>query len=128
MSYIDPDLLHGALTDVSTFITNNAAAITAKGVVNPAALATTATAIQTNLSGTKGIRDQKKTEHSVAQQNYVASAAENYTDFSDLIDTLAGAVGKQTPAGIQVLGYRTHVTGGSHHAKPAAAPTATPAK
>jgi hypothetical protein len=29
---------------------------------------------------------------------------------------------------IQVLGYRTHVTGGSHHAKPAATPTATPAK
>ena len=127
MSYIDPDLLHGALTDVGTFITNNSAAITAKGLVNPTTVAATATAIQNNLSGAKGIRDQKKTEHTTAQQNFAASAAANYTAFSDLIDTLAGAVGKQTPAGIQVLGYRTHVTGGSHHAK-AATPTATPAK
>ena len=47
---------------------------------------------------------------------------------SDLIDTVAGGVGKHTPASEQVLGYRTHVTGGSHHAKktPAPAPTPTP--
>jgi len=127
MSYIDPDLLHGALTDVGTFITNNSAAITAGGVT-PASLTTKATAIQTNLSGTKGIRDQQKTALTVAQQNFAASAAANYTAFSDLIDTLAGAVGKKTPLGAQVLGYRTHVTGGSHHAKPAPAPAATATK
>jgi hypothetical protein len=127
MSYIDPDLLHGALTDVGTFITNNSAAITAGGVT-VASLSTKATAIQTSLSGTKGIRDQQKAALAVAQQNFAASAATNYTAFSDLIDTLAGAVGKHTPAGQQVLGYRTHVTGGSHHAKATPATAAATAK
>jgi hypothetical protein len=127
MSYIDPDLLHGALTDVGTFITNNSAAITTGGVT-PASLSTKATAIQSNLSSTKGIRDQQKTALTVAQQNFAASATTNYTAFSDLIDTLAGAVGKHTPLGQQVLGYRTHVTGGSHHAKAAPAPAATATK
>ena len=127
MSYIDPDLLHGALSDVSTFITNNSAAITAGGVT-PATLATKTTAIETDLSAKKGVRDNQKTILAMAQQNFAGSATTNYAAFSDLIDSLAGAVGKHTPAGQQVLAIRTHVTGGSHHAKPAATATATPAK
>ncbi len=77
MSYIDPDLLHGALSDVGTFITNNSATITAGGVTT-ATLTTKATAIETNLSSTKGIRDQKKTELTTAQKNFAASASTNY--------------------------------------------------
>jgi hypothetical protein len=124
MSYIDPDQLHGAMTDFGTFITNNSAAITAKGL-NPTMIGTSLTAIQTDLSGKKGVRDQQKTVLATAQQDFAGSAATNYTAFSNLIDTVAGAVGKETPAGKQVLGYRKHLNSTSNHSssQPAATPT-----
>jgi hypothetical protein len=126
MSYIDPDQLHGAMTDLGTFITNNSATITAKGG-NPAMFTTNLTGIQGDLSTKKGIRDNQKTVLATAQQNFATSAATNYTAFSDLIDAIAGSVGKHTPAGEQVLAIRTHVTGGGHHAKPAATSATPPA-
>jgi hypothetical protein len=108
MSYIDPDQLNGAMTDLGIFITTNSAAITAKGL-NPVTVGASVTTIQTDLAGKKGIRDQKKTDLATAQTNFAASATTNYTAFSDLIDTVAGAMGKQTPEGLQVLGYRKHL-------------------
>ena len=123
MSYIDPDQLHGAMNDLNSAINDNSAALTAKGLA-PAVLQTRLKTIQDDLSGKKGVRDKKKTELTNAQIDFASAAAGNYAEFSDLIDTVAGGVGKKTPEGDRVLNYRTHVTGGSHHAKttPATAP------
>ncbi len=114
------------MTDLGTFITNNSAAITAKGAV-PATFAANLTAIQSDLSGKKGVRDNQKTVLATAQQNFAGSAAANYTAFSDLIDAVAGVVGKHTPAGEQVLGYRKHLNATTSHASSTPAPAASPA-
>jgi len=120
MSYVDPDQLHGVMTDLATFITNNSTKITAKGG-NPTTLSTSLNGIQTDLSGKKGIRDQKKTDLKNAQQIFADAASNNYAAFSDLIDVVSGTFGKHTPEGQQVLAYRARATGGAHHAKTATA-------
>lgn len=96
------------MNDLGTFITNNSATITAKGST-PATLTANLNSISSDLSAKKGLRDLKKTDLGVAQAAYATSATNNYTSFSDLIDNLAGIVGKKTPAGQQVLGYRKHL-------------------
>ena len=127
MSYIDPDQLLGAMNDLDTFIADNAAALNAKGLV-PATLQVNLQTINDDLSAKKGIRDKKKTELTSAQQDFAQAAADNYTAFSDLIDTVAGAVGKKTPAGDQVLGYRKHLNATTSHTSTPAPAATTPAK
>jgi len=121
MSYIDPDLLHGVLDNVITCVNDNAATLTNKGMT-PATITANLTAIKTDLSGKKTDRDKQKTTLVVSQQAFAKSAADNYTAFSDIIDNVAGALGKKTPAGKQVLGYRQHVTGSDQRSSPQPAP------
>ncbi len=123
MSYIDPDLLHGAMNDLDTAITDNAAILTANGIV-PATLQTKLKTIDDDLSGKKGIRDKKKTELANAQSDFAQAASDNYANFSNLIDAVAGGLGKKTPEGLRVLGYRKHVTGSDQHASPQPVPAA----
>ena len=104
MSYIDPDLLHGALTDVGTFITNNSAAITAGGVI-PATLATRTTTIQSDLSAKKGVRDNQKIVLITAQQSFAGSATTNYAAFSGLVDAPAGGGGQAYAGGRTSAGH-----------------------
>jgi hypothetical protein len=127
MSYIDPDQLHGAVTNLGNFITNNAAAITAGGVTT-ATITAKATAIEADLTAKKGARDQQKLALSTAQQAFVGSATANYAAFSNLIDTVAGAVGKGTPAGQQVLSYRQHLNAAPQHHASQVTPAATVSK
>jgi len=124
MSYIDPDALHGAMNDLNTAIADNAATLTAKGVT-PATLQANIKTIQDDLSDKKGIRDKTKTDLANAQADFAQAAADNYAAFSDLIDTVAGGVGKKTPEGSRVLGIRVHLNATPAHAQtPAPAPAA----
>jgi hypothetical protein len=126
MSYIDPDQLHGALDGFITFIGDNAANLTAKGL-NPTTVEATATVIRDDLAGKKDVRDKKKTELTIAQQGFVTAGVNNYSGFSDLVDTVAGALGKKTPAGEQALNYRKHLNATPNHTGSQPAPAATPA-
>jgi hypothetical protein len=127
MGYIDPDLLHSALDNFSTFVDDNDALLTSKGVTT-ATVKTNLTTINTDLTGKKKVRDTEKTTLATAQQAFAASAAANYTSFSDAIDAVAGALGKKTPSGKQVLGYRKHVLGGKHPTPAEPVTEAAPAK
>ena len=127
MSYIDPDQLLGAMTDLDTAIDDNAATLTTKGIT-PATLKANLKTMSDDLSAKKGIRDKKKTELTTAQQDYAQAATDNYTGFSDLIDTVAGGVGKKTPAGDRVLGYRKHLNAATSHTSTPAPAATTPAK
>ena len=108
MSYIDPDALHGAMNDLNIAITDNAATLTASGLT-PATLQATLKTMSDDLGSKKGIRDQARTNQSVAQDAFVASGSANYDTFSNLIDTAAGGVGKKTPAGKRILAIRAHL-------------------
>jgi hypothetical protein len=108
MSYVDPDALHGAMNDLNVAITDNAATLTANGTT-PATLQAKLKTLSDDLSGKKGIRDKAKTDRLTAQQAFAASAVDNYTAFSDLIDSAASGVGKKTPAGKRILGIRVHL-------------------
>jgi hypothetical protein len=127
MGYVDPDLLHSNLDSLITYVEENSALLTTKGL-NPATIQTNLTTVNDDLTGKKGKRDAKKTELTTLQQTYADSAATNYTAFSNAVDIVAGALGKETPAGKQVLHYRKNVTGANHHASPAPAPASVPAK
>jgi len=126
MGYIDPDLLHSNLDSLIAYVTDNSATLTAKGL-NAAMVQTNLTAINGDLTTKKTARDNQKTQLTVSQQAFAASAATNYTAFSNAVDTVAGALGKSTPAGKQVLNYRKNVTGASHHASHEPAPAAAAA-
>jgi hypothetical protein len=124
MSYIDPDALHGAMNDLNTAITDNTATLTASGQT-PATLQAKLKTLSDDLSGKKGIRDKAKTDLAIAQQDFVESASDNYAAFSDLIDTVAGGVGKKTPAGNRILTIRAHLNAAPRSAtSPAPAPAA----
>jgi hypothetical protein len=127
MSYIDPDALHGAMNDLNTAITDNAATLTAKGVI-PATLQANLKIVSDDLGGKKGVRDLAKTSLSIAQQNFVMSASDNYAAFSDLIDAAAGGVGKKTPAGKRILGIRAHLNAKSNRASNSASDAAAAKK
>jgi hypothetical protein len=127
MGYIDPDLLHSNLDSLIAYVTDNSAALTAKGL-NATMVQTNLTAINGDLTTKKTARDNQKTQLTVSQQAFAASAATNYTAFSNAVDTVAGALGKSTPAGKQVLNYRKNVTGANHHASHEPAPAAAAAK
>jgi|GEM_PF-4581228 len=124
MSYIDPDALHGAMNDLNTAITDNAATLTSNGQT-PATLQAKLKTISDDLGGKKGIRDKVKTDLAIAQQAFVKSASDNYAAFSDLIDAAAGGVGKKTPAGNRILAIRVHLNATPRSAtSPAPAPAA----
>ena len=105
MSYVDPDALHGAMSDLGTAIDDNTATLTANGVT-PATLQTKLTAIQGDLGAKKGARDLKKTALDNAQADFVKSGSDNYDAFSNLIDAASGGVGKKTPEGKRILAIR----------------------
>jgi hypothetical protein len=127
MGYIDPDLLHSAMDELTTFVTDNDATITGKGLVTATVKANLAT-INTDLTGKKGARDKQRTILAVAQQAFADSAATNYTSFSSMVDSVAGAVGKTTPLGQQVLNIRKHVLGGKRKAASQPAPATATSK
>jgi hypothetical protein len=126
MSYIDPDQLHGVLNDFIGFVKDpdNAAALTAAGT-NPTTVQTNLTNLQSDLDGKKQARDKQKTMLKTTQDTFASSATTNYTAFSNAVDAVAGALGKTTPAGQQVLGYRKTLNAApQHHTTPATAPAA----
>lgn len=110
MSYVDPDALHGAFNDFIGFVkdSDNAALLTAKGL-NPATVQANLEGMEGDLDANKIARDKKKTELATAQQAFVDSGAANYSGFSSTIDSVAGTLGKSTPAGQQVLAIRSHL-------------------
>lgn len=128
MANIDPDLLHSNFDSLTAYITSNGATLTAKGLV-PATVQASLAGANTDLTAKKKIRDDAKTALTVGQQNYAASASVNYKTFSNGVDVVAGALGKETPEGKQVLQYRKNVTGSDrHHDHSEPAPAAEPAK
>ena len=126
MSYIDPDLLHGVLDNVIACVNDNSAALTAKGVT-PANIVTNLTAIRDDLQTKKDARDKQKTALLVCQKAFNKSATDNYDAFSDAVDSLAGLLGKKSPAGKQILGYRKHITGSDQRSSAQPAPAAATA-
>jgi hypothetical protein len=94
MGYIDPDLLHSNLDSLIAYVTDNSAALTAKGL-NATMVQTNLTAINGDLTTKKTARDNQKTQLTVSQQAFAASAATNYTAFSNAVDTVAG--GRPSP-------------------------------
>jgi hypothetical protein len=127
MSYIDPDQLHGALDGLITFVGNNSASLTTKGM-DPTKATANLTTIRDDLSGKKDIRDQKKTDLMTAQQAFANSAAANYASFSSEVDAIAGALGKSTPEGKQALNYRKHLNATTTHTNPSPTPPVTATK
>jgi hypothetical protein len=124
MAHIDPDALHGAMSDLKTAITDNADTMTTNGV-SPATLQTRLETIQADLGTKKGARDKKKTELTNSQTAFVSSASDNYTAFSDLIDAAASGVGKKTPEGKRILAIRVHLNATpARTTAPASAPAA----
>ncbi len=124
MSYIDPDALLGALNDLNTAVADNTPALTTNGLT-PATIQAKLKSMGDDLSVKRSVRDKIKTDLANAQDDFVQSAGDNYSDFSDLIDTVAGALGKKTPEGDRVLGYRRHLNAStSHNSAPAPAPAA----
>jgi hypothetical protein len=124
MSYIDPDALHGAMNDLNTAITDNSATLTAGGQT-PATLLAKLKTLSDDTGGKKGVRDLAKTNLAVAQKTFAKSASDNYAAFSDLIDTVAGGVGKKTPAGKRILNIRAHLNAAPRtSSSPAPAPAA----
>ncbi len=122
MSYIDPDQFHGALNSTITFLkdADNQAELTAGGVV-PATLQTKLGGLLADQETKKSTRDKAKTAHTTAQGAFADGAAKNYAAYSSVIEAVAGALGKATPKGKQVLGYRHHLNANAH--KQAAAPS-----
>ena len=114
MSYIDPDQFHGAVDDLIKHVDTSAATLTAGGV-DPAVTKGKLIVIRDDVAGTKGARDEKKTNLAVAQQAFAASASKNYTAFSSVVDIVAGALGKTTPAGVQALDYRKKLNAAPEH-------------
>lgn len=127
MAHIDPDLLHSNFDSLTTFITDNSAALIAKGLV-PTTVSASLAGGNADLTAKKKTRDADKTALETSQQAYVGSAATQYKIFSNGVDVVAGALGKETPLGKQVLQFRKNVTGADHHASPQPAPDTTPAK
>ena len=127
MAYIDPDLLHSNFDSLVTFITDNGATLTAKGLT-PATVTASLSGANTDLTAKKKDRDADKTALAVSQKAYADSAAINYKAFSNGVDEVAGALGKETPLGKQVLQYRKNVTGSNHHASPQPAPAPAQSK
>lgn len=127
MASIDPDLLHSNFDSLTAYIADNGAALTAKGLV-PATVSASLAGADTDLTAKKKVRDADKTALEISQQAYVGSATVNYKTFSNGVDVVAGALGKDTPAGKQVLQFRKNVTGADHHTHPAPAPAAEPPK
>ncbi|HUZ07924.1 MAG TPA: hypothetical protein VMV89_10610 [Candidatus Paceibacterota bacterium] len=128
MASIDPDLLHSNFDSLTAYITDNGTTLTAKGL-NPATVQASLAGADTDLTAKKKDRDADKTALTISQQAYADSASVNYKTFSNGVDVVAGALGKETPAGKQVLQFRKNVTGADrHHAHPEPAPVAEPAK
>ncbi len=61
MSYIDPDQLHGELDNLVTFVGDNAATLTTKGL-NTETIQARLNAVSDDLTGKKTARDTRKTE------------------------------------------------------------------
>jgi hypothetical protein len=129
MSYIDPDQFHGALNSTITFLkdADNQADLTAGGVV-PATLQTKLGGILSDQETKKAARDKAKTAHTTAQGDFADGATTNYAAYSSAIDAIAGALGKNTPKGRQVLGYRHHLNENAHKQAPQPAPAPASAK
>lgn len=127
MSHVDPDLLYGAFADLNGVLENadNIQTITTNGA-DPVALKTRVTGLKDALGKKRIARDDAKVEYEEAQHDFAGAAGSSYDDFSNLIDTISGALGKKTPAGKQVLAYRKHVTGSDKHQSPTPAPTPSP--
>ena len=121
MAYIDPDLLHSNFDSLTTFITDNGATLTAKGL-NGDTVKANLSGANSDLTEKKKDRDADKTALATSQQAFADSAAVNYKTFSNQVDVVAGALGKETPLGKQVLQFRKNVTGSNHHASPQPAP------
>ena len=127
MSYIDPDALHGSMSDLNKAIDDNAATLTANGTT-PATVQTAVTAIQTELGTAKAARDKAKTALTNSQAAYGNVATVNYDKFSTIIDNVAGALGKKTPEGKRVLAIRKHLHSKSAKATPPASAAAPATK
>jgi len=125
MSYVDPDALHGSMSDLNQAIDDNAAALTANGT-NPATVQASVTAIQTELGTAKAVRDKAKTALTNGQNAFANVGSGNYDKFSSIIDSVAGALGKKTPEGKRVLAIRKRLHSRSAKTAPPA-PAAAPA-
>jgi len=125
MSYVDPDALHGSMSDLNQAIDDNAATLTANGT-NPATVQASVTAIQTELGTAKAVRDKAKTALTNGQNAFANVGSGNYDKFSSIIDSVAGALGKKTPEGKRVLAIRKRLHSRSAKTAPPA-PAAAPA-
>jgi hypothetical protein len=107
--HVDPEELLGSIDTLMKFIDDNTAALTAKGLTG-ATIKTSLTGIRTDLFGKYTTRNNARTALTNAQKNFEKSGNDNYKVFSDAVDIVAGAMGKLTPEGKQVLKMRKNVT------------------
>lgn len=106
----DPEELTGSLLGFMSFITEQMQTLTDKGI-EPTIIYTNMEAAQLELSAAKALRDDARTTLTNAQADYESAAALHYAAFSDAVTLLAGAMGKATAEGQQVLNLRKNVTG-----------------
>ena len=89
----------------------------AAGDVNAAGIIAKLTVMETDHGVKKQARDNDKIRLAGSQSTYEGSARTKYTAFSDIVDLMAGAVGKNTPLGQHILNQRKNLTGSTpHHA------------
>ncbi len=110
MSYKSNELL-GAADKLIQFITDNTPDLTAKNVT-PGPLNTSLSNAKTDLVQKETLQETKKGELKTATQNYDTAAGLFYDLISSDIDVCAGALGKKSAKGKQVLAIRKQLNKG----------------
>lgn len=119
MAYKSNELL-GAADKLSQFITDNTADLTAKNIT-PGPLNTSVGNAKTDTLEKETVQEAKKQEAKAATAAYEASAKSLYDLMTSVIDVCAGALGKKSAKGKQVLAIRKQLNksrGGSGNVDP----------
>jgi len=110
MSYSPQDLF-GAVDKLTQFLTNNSAALTAKSQ-NPAALKTALNTSKDDTNLKDGAQEDLKRQLKDATKLATDGLTNTYNLMSSTVDLAAGAVGKTTTLGKQVLKIRSDLNRG----------------
>ena len=119
MGYKSNELL-GAADKLNQFITDNTAELTAKNIT-PGPLNTSITNAKTDTVQKETAQEAKKQEAKAATTAYDLSAKSLYDLMTSVIDVCAGALGKKSAKGKQVLAIRQQLNksrGGSGSVNP----------
>ena len=110
----DPEEFTGCIKNLLKALGDYPAEFTA-GEINVLGVTAKLNGIDTAHGAKKQARDNDKIKLAGSQSAYEASGRNNYKAFSDLVDLMAGAVGKSTPLGQHILNQRKNLTGSNQH-------------